>query len=274
MAKECKHGIDVATIRPVRIDGIPRARYTLPPRLLAGLWWSALAMRPRSFADDACRAVSGLALAPVILGAEHVPERGPCLVTCNHYTRPGFPAWWLTMAVTAAIAAQRAPDADPQLHWVITAGWTFPDSPWRQRTLTPLTYWSFARVARMYDFVTMPPMPPDPAQVEARALAVRRTLRLGRRLVREGGMLALAPEGRDVPWGMDEPPPGVGEFISLLVGMGFPILPAGLSESGGRLCISFGPPFVPDVPAQRSMRDAHVACQVMDSISRQLPPSA
>ena len=252
--------------------------YELPPRFLAGFLWSALAGRPRSFAWDAERAVARLAPPPLVLGGEHVPPRGPCLVTCNHYTRPGFPAWWLTLAVTAAVAARRAPGADPQLHWVMTAGWTFPGSPWRQRTLTPLTYWAFRRVARVYDFVTMPPMPPDPAQTEARALAVRRTLRLGRRLVAEGGMLGLAPEGRDLPAGaslpLGEPPPGVGDFITLLVQMGFPVLPVAVAEPDGRLRLSFGPPFLPEIPPGRRARDGSVAGQVMAAIARQLPPPA
>jgi hypothetical protein len=110
---------------------------------------------------------------------------------------------------------------------------------------------------------------------------VRRTLRLGRRLVPEGGMLALAPEGRDVTGvvpgtapALGEPPPGVGEFISLLVGLGFPVLPVALAEPQGRLQISFGAPFVPDIPPERRGRDGHVAGQVMAAIARQLPPPA
>jgi 1-acyl-sn-glycerol-3-phosphate acyltransferase len=254
--------------------------YRLPPSYLASLMGSWLALRPRSFAHDARRTMAGLAPAPTVLGAEHVPRQGPCLVTCNHYTHPGFAAWWLTLAVTAAVAAQRAPRADPEIHWVMTAAWTFPTSSWRRRVLTPVTEWAFARVARMYGFVTMPPMPPDPGQVEARAIAVLRTVRLGRRLVQEGGMLGLAPEGRDVPGdvsvgvpvGVGEPPPGVGEFIALLVKMGFPVLPVGVGEQGGELRISFGAPFVPDIPPDRSERDGVVAHQVMDAIARQMPP--
>jgi 1-acyl-sn-glycerol-3-phosphate acyltransferase len=245
--------------------------YRLPASPLASLLWSWLTLRPRSFADDAQRAVAGLTQAPTVLGAEHVPRQGPCLVTCNHYTRPGLAAWWLTFGVTAAVAAHRAPAADPQIHWVMTAAWTFPGSRWRRRVLTPATYWAFARVARIYGFVPMPPMPPDPGQAEARAMAVLRTVRLGRRLVQEGGMLGLAPEGRDVPGGLGQPPSGVGEFITLLEEMGFPVLPVGVSEAGGRLQISFGAPFWPEIPPERSERDAAVAGQVMAAIAEQLP---
>ena len=234
--------------------------------------WSVLSLQPRSFARDAQTAVAGLSPAPTVVGTEHIPRRGPCLVTCNHYSRPGVGAWWLALAATASIAAQRVPGASPEVHWVMTAAWIFPEGGWRRRVLTPLTRWAFGRVARVYGFVTMPPMPPDPHQVEARAMAVLRTVRLARRLVQEGGMMGLAPEGRDVPDGLGQPPPGVGKFITLLVRTGLPVLPVGISELDGRLCISFGPPFVPDMPPDRTERDRVVARQVMAAIAQQLPP--
>jgi 1-acyl-sn-glycerol-3-phosphate acyltransferase len=246
--------------------------YRLPRWGLGGFVWSVLALRRRSFARDAQIAVAGLSPAPRVLGADYVPRDGPCLVVCNHYSRPGFATWWLVLAVTAAVAAQRAPGANPQIHWVMTAAWTFPGSGWRRRVLTPLTQWAFGRVARVYGFVTMPPMPPDPGQVEARAMAVLRTVRLARRLVQEGGMLGLAPEGRDVADGPGQTPAGVGEFITLLVRTGFPLLPVGIAEPDGQLCVSFGPPFVPDMPPERSERDRVVARQVMAAIAQQLPP--
>lgn len=246
--------------------------YRLPRRALPGLAWSTLTLRRRSFVDDARTAVAALAQPIRLLGAQHVPRHGPCLVACNHFTRPGFASWWLVLTVTAAVAAQRAPGADPQVHWVIAGAWTYPQNDWRRRVLTPLTHSVFARVAHVYDFMTMPPMPPDPRQVEARAAAVRRTVRLGRQLVHVGGMLGLAPEGRDVPEGLGEPPSGAGEFIALLVKMGFPVLPVGVAEPDGRLCISFGPPFTPELPADRAPRDGLVARQVMAAIAAQLPP--
>lgn len=245
--------------------------YRLPRRTLPGFAWSTLTLRPRSFVDDARAAVAALAQPARLLGAQNVPRHGPCLVACNHFTRPGFAAWWLVLTVTAAVAAQRAPGADPQVHWVIAGAWTYPHDDWRHRVLTPLTYRVFARVAAVYGFVTMPPMPPHPQQVEARAAAVRRTVRLGRQLVQVGGMLGLAPEGGDVPEGLGQPPAGAGEFIALLVKMGFPVLPVGVAEPDGYLCISFGPPFTPELPAARSARDGVVARQVMDAIAAQLP---
>jgi len=244
--------------------------YRLPRRLVGGVVWAGLTLRPRSIARDARVAMTGLRPAPEILGGEHVPPRGPCLVACNHYSRPGFDAWWVALAIAAVVADRRAPDADPEIRWVMTAAWTFPDSPWRRRVLTPLTRWAFDRVARAYGFVTIPPMPPDPREVEARALAVLRTVRLARRAAQEGGMVGLAPEGRDVPDGLGQPPEGAGEFVALLVRAGLPVLPVGLAEHGGRLRVSFGPLFVPRLPADRAERDRAVAGQVMEAIAEQL----
>ncbi|MDH7475444.1 MAG: 1-acyl-sn-glycerol-3-phosphate acyltransferase [Anaerolineae bacterium] len=245
--------------------------YRIPHRFLVSFLWSVLTLQPRSFARDARVAVTGLRPEPEVLEGEHVPPSGPCLVACNHYSRPGFDAWWLALAITAAVATHRAPDADSEIHWVMTAAWTFPESPWKHRILTPLTRWAFDRVARVYGFVTMPPMPPDPREVEARALAVLRTLRLARQVVQVGGMIGLAPEGQDVSEGLGRPPEGAGRFLALLVETGLPVLPVGVAEAGGRLRVSFGPLFVPEIPPERDERDRMVARQVMAAIVRQLP---
>lgn len=245
--------------------------YRLPRLRLIGFAASVLALRRRSFARDARAAIAGLRPPLEVHGGEHVPARGPALVVCNHYYRPGFPTWWLALGITAAVSAHRAPGADAEIRWVMTAGWTYPTSPWRRRFLTPLTRWAFARVARVYGFVTMPPMPPDPGEVEARAWAVLRAVRLARQVAQEGGLMGLAPEGQDFSGGLGRPPPGAGEFIALLVQAGLPLLPAGVAEVDGHLRVSFGPPFAPDVSARRPERDRAVVGQVMEAIARQLP---
>ncbi len=210
-------------------------------------------------------------VSPLVFGADHVPTEGACLVTCNHYTRPGFGAWWIALGIAAVIADHRAAGAAADLHWVMTAAWRYPKGDWRRRVITPLTERAFARAARVYDFVTMPPMPPDPAEIDARALAVRRTLRLAHRLVGEGGLLGLVPEGRDTPELLGDPPPGAGAFIALLVQAGMPVLPVGVAENNGRMWISFGAPFVPEIPQRRADRDRAVSRQVMAAIATQLP---
>jgi 1-acyl-sn-glycerol-3-phosphate acyltransferase len=239
--------------------------------MMPGFAWSVLTLRPRSFCRDAQAAVACLRPPMEVVGGEHVPAEGPCLVACNHYSPPWFPSWWLTMSISAAVASRRVPGAEREIHWVIAGAWTYPDSPWRQRLVTPATWWTFRRVARVYGFVTMPPMPPDPSQVEARATAVRQTLRLARALAPAGGILGLSPEGQAVPDAhVMEPPPGVGEFLALLVRAGLPVLPVGVYDKAGPLRLCFGPAFVPEIPADRHDRDRIVARQVMDAIGQQL----
>jgi len=247
--------------------------YRLPRRSLVGFGVSVLLLRPRSFAGDAQAALVELGPALEVRGAEHVPVTGPVLVACNHYGRPGFPTGWLAFAVSGTVATRRAPGADREIHWVMTAAWTFPESRWRRRLLTPLTRWAFRRVARVYGFIPMPPMPPAPHEVAARARAVLETVRLARELGRTGGMIGLAPEGRDAAVGLAEPPEGVGRFLALLVEAGLPVLPVGVWESARRLHVAYGPVFVPEVPAERARQDRAVAGEVMDAIARQIPVS-
>jgi 1-acyl-sn-glycerol-3-phosphate acyltransferase len=276
---------------PQIADTQKKARYALPRRVIAGLAWAARptlrgdAGQQRSFARDARGAVSQMQPQPQILGAENIPPRGPCLVVCNHYSRDGLGVWWGGLALSAAIAEHRAPGADPEVRWVMTAAWTFPG--WKRRFLTPLTRWAFARVARVYGFVPMPPMPPDPDEAAARAAAVLRTVRLARQIFPRGGMIGLAPEGRDVPGEFGAPrrcghrsvgtlPSGAGAFVALLVNAhpvrgGLPVLPAGIGErpigsDATELCVSFGPPFTPHIPAERARRDTEVAQQVVSAI--------
>jgi hypothetical protein len=241
--------------------------YRLPRRLLAGILWSVLVLRRRSFARDAQVALGGLRPPLEVLGADNVPDRGPLLVVCNHYSRSGFDAWWLALAISAAVAAQRPPDADSEVRWVMTAAWTFPESRWKRRFLTPVSKGIFGRIARVYGFVSMPAMPPHPDEVEERTRSVLETVRLARK----GASIGLAPEGRDTPGRLGEPPEGVGRFIAKLVGAGLVVLPVGVTETAGRLRVSFGPTFIPEVPSERGKRDRVVARQVMDAIALCIP---
>jgi hypothetical protein len=153
----------------------------------------------------------------------------------------------------------------------MTAAWTFPESPWRRRWLTPLTRWAFRRVAQVYGFIPMPPMPPAPDEVEERAQVVLATLRLARRMAKARGMIGLAPEGRDTLGQLGDPPEGAGRFIAMLVEAGLPVLPAGVAEAEGRLRVSFGPSFNPCIPSSKHERDRAVVWQVMEAIACQLP---
>lgn len=245
-------------------------RYKLPKRVIGSCAWGAATLQSRSFAQDARVAVRGLQPPVEFRGSEEIPIRGPALVTCNHYSRPGFDAWWIALAISAAVADRRAPDADLEIHWLMTAAWTYPESPWKRRLITPLTKWAFRRVARAYGFIPMPAMPPDPNEVEERARAVLTTLRLARKLARTGGMIGLAPVGRDTPGGLSQPPEGAGRFIAHLVRAGLPVLPVAVSEPCDHLCVSFGSVFTPHIPPAGNEGDRTVARQVMGAIAAQL----
>jgi hypothetical protein len=187
------------------------------------------------------------------------------VILANHYWSPGFRAWWIPMALTAAL------DAD--IHWVMTAAWTFPD-PLRARLLTPLTRRLFRRVARTYGFTLMPPMPPSPREAGARAAAVRQVVRHA--ASRPGPEIGLVPEGGDSPdGGLAPPPPGVGRFISLLASRGLELLPAAVFEADGALCVRFGAPIRGplDSGGSAEARDRAAADRIMGAIAACLPVS-
>jgi hypothetical protein len=110
-------------------------------------------------------------------------------------------------------------------------------------------------------------MPPAPDEVEDRATSVRRTLRLARRISPNGGMIGLAPEGRDTPDVVGSVPNGAGDFIYWLCKAGLPVLPVAVYEDNGHLQVAFGPSFIPESPLQKSQRDRIVAHQVMSAIT-------
>lgn len=247
--------------------------YEFPRGFRARFIWSWLTLRPRSYARDALWLLSGSRPELEVLGAEHIPPDGPCLVLSNHYIRPGFRTWWFAFAISAAVAARRAPGADLEIHWIIARQWTYPRVAWRDRAWRALTRFAFARMIRFYGFIGMPPMPPRPCETEERARAVLHAVRLARQGAVRGIMIGTAPEGRDsLPGvsGLTEPPPGMGSFVALLVQAGLPVLPVAVYEFGGRLRVSVGTPFVPEIPADHASRDACVSHQVMAAIAEQL----
>jgi len=219
--------------------------------------------RDRSFRTHALSSVSLLKPDLQIYGREHIPAHTPYLVMANHYSRPGFQAWWLALAVSACLPCE--------VHWIITAAWTYPDR-FRSIFLTSLTYWLFHKVANVYGFTTMPPMPPDPGQVFQRARAVRNVLEFTRST--QSAVIGLLPEGRDIEnENLGHPPAGVGRFIGLICESGYPILPVGVFEESLRLCLRFGPLFSLPTPTKLSKDefDSFVINLAMNKISELLP---
>lgn len=237
-------------------------RYRIPRRLIASAALDLLRGAPRSFRQDARVCAEAVVPALDYAGCEYIPDH-PCVVTINHFSRPGFPAWWLALSVSAAIPAE--------VHWLVTAAWTFPGRPWAGWG-EAASRQVLSRLARMYGFSSMPPMPPRPEELRERALAARRLLEAAR--LGQSGWIGIAPEGRDGPGGtLQAPPSGSGRLLLLLAGLGLPCLPAGLFEQDDCCYVRFGQPYrlaVPtDLPAQA--RDRQASRIVMTRLAALLP---
>jgi len=219
--------------------------------------------RKRSFRRDALNWIKNLYPAPVILGRENIPQNGPFLLVFNHYFRLKYRAWWSVLAAAAIIPTE--------IHWVMAAAWTFPDHPFG-RLLESFSRVIFRRIAQVYNLSLMPPMPPRPWEIEARAKAVRSILTYVQKNPKAA--LGLAPEGGDSPSGvLDIPAPGVGRFLLHLSHKGLMIYPLGIYESGGALTLNFGKPLSLEDPAENvpESRDRWGSQVVMQAIAELLP---
>ncbi len=236
-------------------------RYTLPPALVGGLALSAVFGKSRSFRADARAAMAGLQPPLVLLGRENLPEAGPCLLTVNHYYRPGFQAWWIALGISSIVAYD--------VHWVTTSALRYAD-PFGKLVLGPAVRWLLGRLEQVYGFTTMPPVA---VEVEGRARAVRKVLAWAGATPQ--GALGLAPEGGDAPGGVLQwPPSGTGRFISHLAGMGLRLVPMGAYESEERFCLRVGAPYALDLAlnAPPDERDRQARWQVMRRIAALVPP--
>lgn len=242
----------------------------VPAGMVLRLGWAVLARQKLDFGQFSRQLLPRLSPPLRLLGSEYIPAAVPCVITVNHYARYGFQAWWLSVLISAALAAP--------VHWIMTAEWTNPN-PWKSWWWSPLTRWFFQRLADVFDFTTMPPMPPDPRQAMQRAAAVRNALRLIRERQESGGsfpvVIGLAPEGGDMPDGLiSMPPAGAGRFILLMVEMGLIVHPVSVYIDQTGLCLRFGKPYLPVVRQglSRDELDRDVRWQVMQEIANLAPP--
>ena len=238
-------------------------RYPLPWRLGLTALVAVARGRSRSFRHDASPCLQRAGFPLSILGSEQIPTHGPRVLTANHYHRVGFGAWWIALAISATVPAE--------VRWSMTAAWT-EDGTQRSALLARLSRRIFPRVAGVYGFDAMPPMPPRAYEVAARAAGVRAVLRAAR--AQPPPIIGLTPEGQDhAGGGLMRPHPGVGRFMLHLADLGHPFQAVGVYEEAGALCLSFGEPYrLAVAPGQRSAATDRAAAEiVMRALAAQLP---
>jgi len=238
--------------------------YHLPFTVLLEFLWFFIRGTRRSFRQDSLRLSKGVSKISILGEVPSLPptKRG-WLVLMNHYSRPGFHAWWSVIAVSSVFPQE--------IHWVMTSTWTYPD-PIRTLLLSPILHLFFSRLASIYDFTTMPPMPPRPKEAQQRAAAVRQVAHYVRNSILP--VVGLSPEGRDVgPQQIGEAPPGVGRWIHHLEKKGLALIPVGVYEDGPCLIIRVGSilNLDHDLPDFSKDQDRILSLKVMQSIAACLP---
>ena len=232
-----------------------------------GLWVSVardiLLLRRRDFHQDAKACIARLNPPLKVLGKANIPQHGPCVITVNHYHRAGFGAQWIALAIAAVVPVN--------MHWTMTGEFMY-QGKWYGTIGSLGSRILLNRIARIYDFTTMPPMPPRPRDVEARAASVRAVLKYVRHA--KYPVLGLAPEGHDPPSGvLTRPTPGLGRFGLLLSKAGLRFFPVGAYEAEGVFQLHFGTSYELIVPHDLSAdeRDDRAVQIIMKNIAQCLP---
>jgi hypothetical protein len=240
--------------------------YSYPPGLFPSVARDVILLRRRNFHKDAKLCIENLKPPLQVLGKENIPQRGPCVVTVNHYHREGFGAQWIALAIAALIPIP--------MHWVMTGEFIYPGK-WYEKIGSLGTQILLKRLGHIYSFTTMPPMPPRDKDVEARAWSVRTVLESVRHT--KDPILGLAPEGHDPPGPegiLTRPAAGVGRFGLLLAKAGLrKFIPVGVHEGDGVFHIHFGESYELDVPGYLSPdeKDYQASQIIMENIARLLP---
>ena len=117
--------------------------YPLSWKIALRLALASLRGQKLPFRQQAQESITKLTPPLHVLGREHIPVAGPCVITTNHYTRPGFQAWWFTLAISAVTPVE--------IHWTITAAWTFEGHP-ASAQLEALSQLIFRQIAYAFDF--------------------------------------------------------------------------------------------------------------------------
>ena len=232
----------------------------MPNAVYADLVFAALTGQRRRFKAHADTMVGGIQPPLQVLGEEYIPRDGPGVITVNHYSRPGFWTPWFPAAISAAVPAE--------IYWTMTSAWTYPGQRWG-RLYRWLSSQVLARVARVYGFNSMPPMPPAPDEIGQRAAAVTRLMRYARANPR--ALIGLAPEGGDQPGGvLGMPPSGFGRLALALAGRGMPFYPVGAYEEEGCFYLRFGAPYRLEGGAEDGWAVTHIMGRIAGCLPERL----
>lgn len=238
-------------------------RYSYPLGVFSALARDILLLRKRDFHEDAKACVANIDPPLRIIQQENIPQHGPCVITVNHYHREGFGAEWLALVIAALVPMP--------MHWIMTGEFMY-QGKWYAAIGAKSSRVLLKRIARVYGFTTMPPMPPRPNDVGERAASVRAVLKYV--MHAENPILGLAPEGYDTPKGtLTRTASGLGRFGLLLSSQGLRFAPVGIYETDGILHAHFGEQYHLVVPAAMTAdeKDAQASQIIMENIARLLP---
>jgi len=237
--------------------------YSYPSHAFTGIIRDTILLRHRVFQEDALACISRLIPPLRVIGKENIPANGAYVIIPNHYYRPGFNAWWLALAISSVTASN--------VHWIITGELTYPGK-WYAPLGMFISRFILKRGARVYGFTTMPPMPPRPRDVAARAVSVRAVLDYVRQT--KEPVVGFAPEGGDQIGGrLTMPASGAGRFGLLLSAQDLRFVPVGVYETDGEFYLHFGEAYELSIPSDLSLdeKDIQAARIMMEHISVLLP---
>ena len=238
-------------------------KYSYPSLLFIHALWDFIFLRRRNLQNDAKACIENLRPGLRVLGKENIPRRGTCVLTINHYHRPGFGAQWLAIATTALVPLK--------MRWVVT-GELMCQGKWYEAIGSRASRIFLRRLAYFYELITMPPMPPRPKDIEARAASVRKILEYVKQ--ENEPVLGISPEGYNPPNGvLTRPAPGFGRFALLLSQAGMRFIPVGGYEADGIFHLHFGERYELNLQSDVAVDEKdQLAMQiVMGNIARLLP---
>jgi hypothetical protein len=238
-------------------------KYSYPPARFVHAACDLLLARRRDLQEDAKACLNYMEAELKVLGKENIPQHGGCVLTINHFHRPGLGAQWIALAVTALVPFK--------MRWAVT-GELMCRGKWYQAIGSRASRVFLRRLAYLYDLITMPPMPPRPGDVEARAASVRGILKY----VSEGSepVLGISPEGYNAPHGiLTRPAAGFGRFAILLSKAGMRFVPVAGYEVDGVFHLHFGKGYELCVPSALTAdeRDDQASRIVMENLACLLP---